>query len=141
MATNTFNKDESNFKINVNSYLGIEYNAYKSRLQGLSLSQPSTYFKYREGVETYIKKTSLENLYNTLFYAMKDGLDVKGAPMVTLPVGSPCISPQVINEISISIARTLDKALDEVIALICPVYLNQMAMARTQLQGAGTGIV
>ena len=142
MAMNTF-KDEkdSNFKINVNSYLGIDYQSYKNRLQGLSLSQPSIYFKYREETENYIKKSSLENIYSILYYAMKDGLTPKGDKMNDCPAGSPNISPQVINEISISIARTLDKALDEVIALICPVYLNQVALQRTQLHGAGNGIV
>ena len=141
---NPINRDPNTLtmKVDINNYLNIKNSLYLDTLRGASLSTPKLYFNYRQQVNEYIKTESISNLYNVLFNAMKDGRRLDGRTTIATEMigGSPNISELQINEVCISIAKTLDKMLTEVVEMLCPTNITGNAQSRAQAAGNSNGI-
>ena len=131
----------ANFRVDINNYLNVKHGLYRDILRGVALSEPAKYFAYRQNVQDYVKTSAISNLYNVIFNALKDGKKVDGTAMCTTMIGgSPNVSEQKINEIAISIGKTLDEMLEQVIELICPSNIQNYALERTAAKGNALGI-
>ena len=126
-----------NLFLDVGNYLNLDHQAYVDRVNGVALSNPSSYFTYREQVSKQIKSDAIADLYSTLYHALRHGKRKNGStPLVgTMIAGSPDLSDATINEIAISLAKTLNSELDKVVAILCPVSSSGAAEGRLKAQG------
>lgn len=129
-----------NFKIDTSSYLGQQYDGYKNELLGVALANPSKYFKIRKNVVDYVKKEAVKNLYDVIYYTLKEGKKTDGSKIDDeLPEG-PEVPPIEINEIALTASRTLNKILDEVLEKIVPVSYKDLAGQRLMMKGEANAL-
>ena len=127
---------DGKLKLNIENYLGNEYASYLDKVNGFALSEPAKYFAYRNEVSNYIKSESIKGLYDTLYYALRNGLKRDNSTKISekfeIP---PSMSDQTINEKVIAISKTLNEFLDDIINDVCPVSANSIATHRTKKIG------
>lgn len=133
------------FRIDANAYLGHNYSSFRDKLFSLAIANPSQYFKIREEVVKKVKETAVKNLYETIYDVMNDGtiatlnVGAKNPIVTVVPAATfdfkPQVPPQKINEVSLSIAKTLDKCLDSVLETIIPIDYHSIAAKRLAVTG------
>ena len=128
-----------NLFLDVNNYLNNDYAAYSDKVHAKALSNPSAYFEYREKVSKQLKADAIKNLYATIYYALRFGQRADETDLVPdMIAGSPNVSDQNINEIAISIAKTLNEQLDKIVDIIAPVSASGAASGRLKSLGNAT---
>ena len=132
----------ANFRVNIGNYLNIQHSLYLDSIKGVAYSTPSAYFLYRKTINDHIRTESISNLYNTLFNALKSGYKSDGRTPIADPMigGSPNLSEVKINEIIISISKSLDSQLQQIIDILAPAELSSMAYQRTNIRGQAEGV-
>ena len=132
----------ANFKVDIGNYLNISHSLYLDQLKGVAYSSPSTYFLYRKQINDHIRTESIKNLYDTLYNALKNGRKSTNTGTIADPMiaGSPNLSEVKINEIIISISKSLDVQLQEIINILAPAELSSMAYQRTNIRGQAEGV-
>ena len=135
---------DANFHINTSQYLGQKYSSYKDDLYGVALSRPTEYFAYRKAINKYIKEEATKNLYDTIFFALKDGKKHRDGVSSTFIHAaydeSPNVPEQTITEIALAAAKTIDKILSEVVEIIAPLDYRTIANKRLEAVGNVQGI-
>lgn len=134
--------EQAIFRIDVNAYLGHNYNLFRDKLFSLAIGSPSQYFSLREEVVKKVKEQAVKNLYETIFDIMVHG-EVDGAAIEVAGVDFefvPNVPPQKVNEMSLSAAKTLDKILDDILEIICPLDYKSIASKRLSMHGEATTI-
>ena len=54
-----------NFKVDVNNYLGNQYNTFKTELYRIALTNPELYFKIRKNLLEKVSYGAIGKLYDT----------------------------------------------------------------------------
>ena len=143
----------ASFLLDPSSYLGLDYDAYQEKLNGLCLSKPEIFFKYRANVMSYIKKEAVKNIYFIAFFALKYGCKYdpskaggKGDP-IDADVNAtdklnmqPSVADNTINDLSISLSKTLNVSLDKIVNLIVPDRFAAVAELRSKAYANASGI-
>jgi len=137
---------DANFHIKTSSYLGINYSNYRDFLYGQALSDPQSYFSYRRDANEYIKTEATRNLYDVIFYALTSGKKMEGGVLTAndlsadMPPGGPNLPEQLVNQLALSAARTLDKIMTEIMEYIAPLDYRSIANKRLETIGEAKGI-
>ena len=132
----------ANFKIDTAQYLGQLYGLYRDEAFSLAIGNPSSYFQYRKRVVDYVKTKAIKNLYDVIYNVLVNGdeTDANGTP-ANKPFGDdfnlsiPNVPEARVNEIALSAAKTLDRILDEVLDLVCPLDYHTIASKRLEMKG------
>jgi hypothetical protein len=128
----------SDLRINPNAHLGLLYNTYKNRVYKLALTKPEQYYSLREDVEKALQTDAIKAMYDTIFYALKDGKGVNGTTSLNLPC-PPNVPVSRINQICIDACETLNNIItNEVLELLLPIDYNQIMQSRLQDKGKAT---
>ena len=109
------------FKIDTNDYLSYNYEAYRNNLYALALTKPSEYFTLRSRVLAAVKQKAVGNIYENFYNVLSKGIVEGQGPMLEeIRLGGPSYPQQLVTQIALKAARTLDDILNEVIEIILP---------------------
>lgn len=136
------------FKIDTNDVLGINYNAYKTKIYALALAKPSEYYKLREQAVEAIKNAAVKNIYDIIYGFLKEGkCDSSGT--VTIPKlmqsagvqGAPvCYPSSKINTIALGAAESLNDIIEETIKIALPANYDDIAQKKLTQKGESLGL-
>lgn len=125
----------TDLRLDANAYLGLKYNTYRNRLYKLALTNPEEYYTLREKIEESLQTDAIKAMYDTIFYALKDGKGVDGATDLGLPI-APNVPVSRINQICIDSCETLNQIITEqVLELLLPINYSQLMSARLADKG------
>ena len=133
-------KPTTNFKINTSDYLGIEHEAYKTRLFQLALTKPDDYFKLREEVLEKVKRDAVEIQYEVYYNLLSEGTDSTGGPIVSTPyqaIFKPCVPLQETNQFALKASKTIDAICEEAIEMLIPMDYKEIAEKRLKKRTEG----
>jgi len=148
-------------KVDINNYLNNDYQNWVDSMNGLALGSPKVYFDFRSKISAALKREAVSNIYTVLYDLLRDGKltmsptgkkedakleDIyKAVKDATSPIVTdtmkPSLSDQNINEIAISLAKTLNAELEKVVELVCPVSASDAANHRLQSQGNAKDLI
>ena len=117
-----------NFKVDVNNYLGNQYNTFKTELYRIALTQPETYFKIRKNLLEKVSYGAIGKLYDTFFQALSNGLDSDGRPLFVIDGRNvpPSYPNQKINQFSLDASVTLNEIIEELVEILMPIDFNTL---------------
>lgn len=125
----------TDLRLNPNDYLGLSYNKYRNHLYKTALVSPEEYYELRERVESKLQTQAIGALYDTIYYALKDGKEADGSTDLGLPV-QPCVPISKINQICLDSCETLNEIITEhVLNLLLPIDYNQLMSSRLKEKG------
>ena len=121
-----------NFKVDVNNYLGNQYNTFKTELYRVALTQPELYFKLRKNLLEKVSYGAIGKLYDTFFQALSNGLDSDGRPLFVIDGKNipPSFPNQKINQFSLDASVTLNEIIEELVEILMPIDFNQLMNKR-----------
>lgn len=61
------------YKTNVKNYTGYEHEKYKTQLLQVAFTKPSDYYKLQTEVLSNLLETSIDAIYNSVYWALKSG--------------------------------------------------------------------
>jgi hypothetical protein len=137
--------EENQFQLNPANVLAYEFQLYISNIKALALSKPDKFFQLRAEVIQQLKIDAVSNLYKSVFELLTTGRALNKRPIgsdVRLGEGQliPRYPSQLVNDICISMASDLGKALDNAIEIILPSDFESLSNSQLKLKGKGTGI-
>jgi hypothetical protein len=125
----------SDLRLDPNAYLGLSYNTYKNRLYKTALVNPEQYYDLREKIEKILQTSAIGALYDTIFYALKDGKQHNGNTSLGLPL-APNVPVSKINQICMDACETLNEIITkEVLELLLPIDYNILLASRLKDKG------
>lgn len=121
-----------NFKVDVNNYLGNQYNTFKTELYRVALTQPELYFKLRKNLLERVSYGAIGKLYDTFFQALSNGVDSDGRPLFVIDGKNipPSFPNQKINQFSLDASVTLNEIIEELVEILMPIDFNQLMNKR-----------
>ena len=129
----TTNKQPTNFKIDTSDYLGMNHEAYKTKLFQLALTKPDDYFELRAEVLTKVKQNAVALQYNVYYYLLSDGNDSNNSPIVQAKfrtIFKPCVPLQETNEFAMKASKTIDAICEEAVEMLIPMDYKEIAEKR-----------
>ena len=75
------NPQTTNFKIDTKNYLGMEHEAYKTKLFQLAITKPEAYFELREQVLNNVKTQAVSTQYDIYYHLLSRGTKKDGTLM------------------------------------------------------------
>jgi len=132
--------DSFNFKIDPKAYFGLENEKFRAIMLQLALSKPTEYFAMRLNVTEEVKAKLVDDMYETFYYLMSDGNTNKRSDPGSDVFGGyrPCIPPQLVNEFSLKVSKTISKIAEEAIEMILPRNYKSIAEDRETKRTAAT---
>ena len=134
-------KPTTNFKINTSDYLGIEHEAYKTKLFQLALTKPDDYFKLREEGFSKVKGDAVANQYDVYYNLLSEGKDSTGAHIVIgadfQKLFKPCVPLQETNQFALKASKTIDAICEEAIEMLIPMDYKEIAEKRLKKRTEG----
>ena len=117
-----------NFKVDVNNYLGNQYNTFKTELYRIALTNPELYFKIRKNLLEKVSYGAIGKLYDTFFQALSNGLDSDGRPLFVIDGKNipPSYPNQKINQFSLDASVTLNEIIEELVEILMPIDFNTL---------------
>ena len=137
------NPQSTNFRIDTGDYLGIEHEAYKTKLFQLALTDPDEYFKLREKVLEIVKKDAVSNQYDVYYNLLSEGKTSGGIPIVNalgqkyVKLFKPCVPLQETNQFALKASKTIDAICEEAIELLIPMDYKDIAEKRMKKKTEG----
>ena len=121
-----------NFKVDVNNYLGNQYNTFKTELYRVALTQPELYFKLRKNLLEKVSYGAIGKLYDTFIQALSNGIDADGRPLFVIDGKNipPSYPNQKINQFSLDASVTLNEIIEELVEILMPIDFNQLMNKR-----------
>ena len=112
-------------KSSPNDILGLDYARYKQAMYALSLTTPAAYFAMRETISTELTEDIVTSIYNKIYLLLREG---KIAGKSVVDGKYPGFPSNKCNEMSLSVASSLESFLNECIEIILPAnYLSLSA--------------
>jgi len=145
-----------NFRLNASDYLAHENEQFKQTLMELALSEPKKYFELRKDVLRCVKTQAVNDIYDTYYYMLTEGLAKNGTDRLLRNAGGvalasdayipgnfkPFIPKQKVNEFALKAAKTLDAISEEAVEMILPADYRTIAENRqTQKTVGNLGII
>ena len=133
-------KPTTNFKIDTGDYLGIEHEAYKTRLFQLALTKPDDYFKLRELVLEKVKRDAVATQYDVYYNLLSEGTNSLGGPIVATKyqqLFKPCVPLQETNQFALKASKTIDAICEEAIEMLIPMDYKDIAEKRLKKRTEG----
>ena len=132
-------KPTTNFKINTSDYLGMNHEAYKTRLFQLALTQPDDYFKLRELVLERVKTDAVSNQYDVFYNLLSEGTSSENAPIVPEFAGlfKPSVPLQETNQFALKASKTIDAICEEAVEMLIPMDYKEIAEKRLKKRTEG----
>ena len=134
---------DSSFKVNVNNYLGHEYNEFKNDLYRLALTNPDKYFEIRKNLLRKIEYDAVGGLYNSFYSALVDGVAQDGSPLIPIGQSSgglfggssstntrPSLPQQKVNQFCLDASATLNEIIQELVEMLMPIDYNTLMNKR-----------
>lgn len=123
MSTTEYDKNSDNFQVSPSLVLGHLYSAYQEELYLHAVSSPSEYSKVRASVLKQVKIKVVSDLYKNLRDVLCKG-ELGGAALVNLGGEALVVNypPNSADSRILSIAKALDKELDEIIDIVIPPF-------------------
>ena len=117
-----------NFKVDVNNYLGNQYNTFKTELYRTALVNPETYFKIRKNLLEKVSYGAIGKLYDTFFQALSNGVDSDGRPLFVIDGKNipPSYPNQKINQFCLDASVTLNEIIGELVEILMPIDFNTL---------------
>lgn len=124
MSTTSYDTNSDNFAVSPALMLGHLYQQYQEELYLHAVSTPSEYSKVRASVIQKVKIGVVNDMYKNLRSVLCHGR-MGGADLINLGGGDPLVPnypPVEADSRILSIAKALDKELDEIIDIIIPPF-------------------
>lgn len=117
-----------NFKVDVNNYLGNQYNTFKTELYRIALTNPELYFRIRKNLLEKVSYGAIGKLYDTFFQALSNGVDSNGQPLFVIDGKNvpPSYPNQKINQFCLDASVTLNEIIEELVEILMPVDFNTL---------------
>ena len=139
-------------KVDVNNYLGNQYNQFKNDLYRLALTNPERYFDLRKNLLKKVEYDAIGGLYDSFYNALIYGKAMDGTPL--FPIGAPSggilgsgaganVPPsypeQKTNQFCLDAASTLQEIVNDLVEMLMPIDYNTLMNKRLgQLGNAKT---
>ena len=139
-------------KVDVNNYLGNQYNQFKNDLYRLALTNPERYFEVRKNLLKKVEYDAIGNLYDSFYNALIYGKAMDGSDL--FPIGQtsggilssgvganipPRLPEYRVNEFTLNAAATLQDIVNELVEMLMPIDYNTLMNKRLgQLGNAKT---
>ena len=139
-------------KVDVNNYLGNQYNQFKNDLYRLALTNPERYFEIRKNLLKKVEYDAIGNLYDSFYNALIYGKAMDGTAL--FPIGqtsggllssgtsvnvAPSLPEQRVNQFTLDAASTLQEIVNELVEMLMPIDYNTLMNKRLgQLGNAKT---
>ena len=122
-TTTKYDKNSDNFAVSPALMLGHLYEAYREELYLQAVSKPSEYSKVRSEVIKTVKIGIVTKIYTDLRGVLTQ-CKLDGVDLIKLTGGPYCANYPPIETDSriLSLAKTLDKELDEIVNIIVPPF-------------------
>ena len=132
-------KPTTNFKIDTSDYLGMNHEAYKTKLFQLALTHPDDYFKLRELVLERVKKNAVSNQYDVFYNLLSEGKTSNNSPIVPefVDLFQPCVPLQETNQFALKASKTIDAICEEAVELLIPMDYKEIAEKRLKKRTEG----
>ena len=141
----------TNFKIDTKNYLGMDHEAYKTKLFQLAITKPEAYFELREQVLNNVKTQAVATQYNIYYHLLSKGTKTDGSSYVvtpasmaaSLPAGGlagifkPCVPLQDTNQFALKASKTIDAICEEAIEMLIPMDYKEIAEKRLKKRTEG----
>ena len=134
------NKHSTNFKIETSDYLGIDHEAYKTKLFQLALTKPDAYFELRELVLEKVKKDAVANQYDVYYNLLSKGADSNGKSILSgtyEALFKPCVPLQETNQFALKASKTIDAICEEAIEMLISMDYKEIAEKRLKKRTEG----
>jgi hypothetical protein len=122
--------EHMNFSIDVESYLGMNFECHKSKMLALSLSNPTEYETARADIVKKLRNENVKRIYKTLMDFMVKGTD---GSATNSPINSkvvPGYPAQHASAFCLSAAETLNKIFVDAVDICMPVPYSRVALTR-----------
>ena len=142
----TTNAQSTNFKIDTKNYLGMEHEAYKTKLFQLAITKPEAYFELREQVLNNVKTQAVSTQYDIYYHLLSRGTKKDGTPYVVTPTGmtpdlvplfKPCVPLQETNQFALKASKTIDAICEEAVEMLIPMNYKEIAENRLKKRTEG----
>jgi hypothetical protein len=136
MSTETYDKNSDLFSTSPNLVLGTLKKQYLEQLSLIALSTPAEYAKTRAKVIESVKMKVISDLYTDLRDVLSKG-SLKGTALIVLGGKTliPNTAPQEIDSKILSIAKSLDTELTEIIDSVIPPF-REVVKSRIEAKSA-----
>jgi hypothetical protein len=139
------------YKTDIENYLGLDNEDFKSRMMQISVSKPSAYFALQSTFLKAILNKHVKDIYHTVYYALTAGkkvaangrdlediidpAEIRGADADTqalmMPF-APSLSEAEVDHIAKEIAKVIEKAFrDNVVERVLPKNIYNEAIGRS----------
>jgi len=121
---------DSNFKVKPKNILGLDARKTRSKLLALALSKPEDYYKLREDVIEKMSEKSVDDIYNTFWNALTDGI-IDGNH-IKIPGGGGDFQPNLpesdVNKFALKCANAIYEITQEAVDTILPEKFKSLAI-------------
>ena len=135
----------TNFKIDTKNYLGMEHEAYKTKLFQLAITKPEAYFELREQVLNNVKTQAVSTQYDIYYHLLSRGTKTDGTAYVVNTTTAPNINAlfvpnvplQDVNQFALKASKTIDAICEEAVEMLIPMNYKEIAENRLKKRTDG----
>ena len=121
----------SNFEIDTNDYLGLEYEGYLNNINAMAISKPSDYYKMRATLLSEVKKKAVKDVYD-VYYKLLTTQNVgtyNNLPLI------PHYPTQKASKFALEASATTNAILNKALEIVLPVNYSDIANSELRQKG------